>query len=105
MAETATGNDAQAMFEHARETGLYKTPFNVNQQYLATACNVEIEPHERCYDLAGKIYNVLLLRDWFSAFSETGRDRPLERIKNFRSTPLFHWQLRTNSFKADTTTA
>ena len=60
---------AQALFDSARTSGLYGQPANANQNRLAKALGIDISGERSCYDAAGKLYHVLLLRAWaYSVF-------------------------------------
>src|SRR5262245_49613819 len=61
---TADSLKVQSLFDQARECGIYKQPPNSSQVQLAMHLGVNIEGDATAYDVAGKLYNVPLLRAW-----------------------------------------
>ena len=73
------------MFDHARATAVYQQPFNVNQQQLCVEYGIPLQQGETCYEVAGRIYNVLLLRAWvYSVF----RDWTASTARRYSQLPL-----------------
>jgi hypothetical protein len=60
----ATGNESRRLFEEVKGSGRYRGPATESQQRLARELALQLDPEATCYDVAGRLYRLLLLRAW-----------------------------------------
>lgn len=69
--DTTAGEEAREMFENAKTSGGYQEPATDKQVRLGSSLGVPISPGDRCHDVAGRLYHLLLLRAWVYSVCRT----------------------------------
>ena len=62
--ETTTSDDAESMFEDAKSSGRYHVPATESQRRVGASLDISFNHEATCYDMAGRLYELLLLRGW-----------------------------------------